>query len=483
LVRDVAYGQIPRAARADKHIRAAGWIESLARTNDHAELLAHHYLSALELARAANQDIAALVPRARAALHAAGDRASAVNALPSAARYYRGALALWPEDAQQPQAGLLRLLGTVLVEAGDLSGAEAVLAEGAQAATAAGLPAVRARIGVWLAAVHTLQGRGFTETAAECEAATAVLEAEGDLEGLAEAWLWLGRLRLWFGDSPADRQAFEKAIAYAAQSGSHRAQMQASGWLVLAFSALPIPADLAIARGEQLLQTASGDPWAEAEILAPLSQLYAYAGRFADARAAVARAQSVYGRSGAKLEWAVTTSSRAGQIELIAGNPAAAERYLREGCELLRSIGERAFLCAALARLAEAVYLQGRLDEAQQLTDEARSAAPADDYNSQARWRATAAKLLARRGQSLAARRLADEAVALVPETSYAALLAQTLIAKAEVDQLAGARHEAADSLRAALRIYEDRRAVPLADQARTLVARLEIEPDTRPAS
>jgi predicted ATPase len=31
LLRDVAYGQIPRAARGDKHSRAAAWIESLGR--------------------------------------------------------------------------------------------------------------------------------------------------------------------------------------------------------------------------------------------------------------------------------------------------------------------------------------------------------------------------------------------------------------------------------------------------------------------
>src|SRR5262249_38086064 len=52
LVRDVAYGQIPRAERAAKHRLAAGWIESLARPDDHAETLAHHYVTALELARA-----------------------------------------------------------------------------------------------------------------------------------------------------------------------------------------------------------------------------------------------------------------------------------------------------------------------------------------------------------------------------------------------------------------------------------------------
>ncbi|HZC29815.1 MAG TPA: adenylate/guanylate cyclase domain-containing protein, partial [Gaiellaceae bacterium] len=47
LVRDVAYGQIPRAERAEKHLRAAAWIESLGRPEDHAEMVAHHYASAL----------------------------------------------------------------------------------------------------------------------------------------------------------------------------------------------------------------------------------------------------------------------------------------------------------------------------------------------------------------------------------------------------------------------------------------------------
>jgi class 3 adenylate cyclase/tetratricopeptide (TPR) repeat protein len=94
LVRDVAYGQVPRAARAEKHVRVAGWIESLGRPEDQAEMLAHHYASALELARSAGQAVEELVPRARAALRLAGDRAAALNALPEAERYYRDALAL-----------------------------------------------------------------------------------------------------------------------------------------------------------------------------------------------------------------------------------------------------------------------------------------------------------------------------------------------------------------------------------------------------
>ena len=53
LVRDVAYAQIPRAGRAEKHRLAADWIDSLGadRAEDRAEMLAHHYGAALEFAR------------------------------------------------------------------------------------------------------------------------------------------------------------------------------------------------------------------------------------------------------------------------------------------------------------------------------------------------------------------------------------------------------------------------------------------------
>jgi DNA-binding SARP family transcriptional activator len=96
LLRDVAYGQIPRAARSEKHQRAAAWIESLGRSDDHAEMLAHHYLGALEYASAGRQD-PTLVDSARLALRAAGDRALALASYTAAADFYGAALELWPE--------------------------------------------------------------------------------------------------------------------------------------------------------------------------------------------------------------------------------------------------------------------------------------------------------------------------------------------------------------------------------------------------
>jgi class 3 adenylate cyclase/tetratricopeptide (TPR) repeat protein len=116
LVRDVAYGQIPRAPRAEKHRLAAEWIESLGRPEDHAELVAHHYLAALDLAGAAGQPIEALSERGRLALREAGDRALGLNAFGAAARFYERALELWPGDGERP--ALLLRYGEALYESG-----------------------------------------------------------------------------------------------------------------------------------------------------------------------------------------------------------------------------------------------------------------------------------------------------------------------------------------------------------------------------
>jgi tetratricopeptide (TPR) repeat protein len=248
-------------------------------------------------------------------------------------------LALWPGDAREERVSLLRLLGTALYEAGELQQAEAVLAEGTEAAGAAGLPAVQARIRIRLVETRALlHGSPEEKGLAECEAATAILEAEGDLEGLAAAWLLTGMTRFWLGKSHADQQALERAIVCAQKTGHRRVQIQASSWLAWAFCLLPIPADTAVARTGQLLQAANGEPWAEADILIPLSLIYSYAGRLADARDAIARVQSVYNRSGAKVRWAMGEFT-AGYAELIAGDLAAAERHLRKAYEALRAIG------------------------------------------------------------------------------------------------------------------------------------------------
>jgi class 3 adenylate cyclase/tetratricopeptide (TPR) repeat protein len=103
LVRDIAYGQVPRATRADDHAQAAEWLEALKIDRaDLAELVAHHYQRSLELAEAAGRPTADLARRTRLALREAGDRAVALHAWATAKQLYEDALSTWPDDDDRP---------------------------------------------------------------------------------------------------------------------------------------------------------------------------------------------------------------------------------------------------------------------------------------------------------------------------------------------------------------------------------------------
>jgi predicted ATPase/class 3 adenylate cyclase len=158
LIRDVAYGQIPRAARSQKHQRAAAWIESLGRPDDQAEMLAHHHLQAFELARAAGIDAAALAESARRALRDAGDRASALYALDAAEGFYAAALRLSPDDHPERPQLLLRRAAPAGSVAGWGGGDPERLVEAKDALLAAGDNARAAEAEMLLSESFRMQG-------------------------------------------------------------------------------------------------------------------------------------------------------------------------------------------------------------------------------------------------------------------------------------------------------------------------------------
>ncbi len=125
LVRDAVYAQLPRPDRVERHVRVARWIETLPddRREDRSELLAHHYVQAIELARSAGLDAAELQPAAAVALREAGLRAFAIGAFPACVRALRAAAA-WSTDGLDP--GALRVLGKALVFT-EQSGSEELL--------------------------------------------------------------------------------------------------------------------------------------------------------------------------------------------------------------------------------------------------------------------------------------------------------------------------------------------------------------------
>ena len=170
MVRDVAYQQIPRDERGIKHRAAAAWIESLGRRQDHAELLAHHYLQAIEFGGRSDD----LVRSARDALRDAGERATALGAHEAAVRYFVSGLDLTDvEDPERPD--LLLRSGRALYNA-EIAG-EAVLMQAARALTAAGN-----RLGA--ATAEALLGRLYVEEGRGDAARTSFAKARQLVEGL-----------------------------------------------------------------------------------------------------------------------------------------------------------------------------------------------------------------------------------------------------------------------------------------------------------
>ena len=391
----------------------------------------------------------------------------------------------WLERAlgQRPPDGmlraeLLRLLGTVLFETGDLRGADAVLSDGLEVAAAAGALAQQARIRVQLTEIrmrHNLPGSGGGSALEECEAAIAVLDAAGDLQGLAEAWLLVGKLRFDHNDWLAAQEAMERAIAAGRQSGNHRSRSMASTWLGSIFLMSPTPLDAAVARVEQLLQEVGGEPYAQQGVLMTLVTLYAYSGRIPDARAAITRCKAIITGFASELASAFSAIPD-GEMEMVAGDPAAAECRFREGYETFLAMGEQWYSAQMAGLLALALYAQGLLGDAQQVIEEAEVTIGPGNNEARMLLRSAKAKVLARRGQFPAARQVIAEAEAEIPSASWVTQ-AKLLMAKAEVSRLEGVPDEAAATLRAALRIYEDRHALPLAEQVKTILASITTDP------
>ncbi len=217
LTRDVAYSQLTRGLRAEKHERVARWLEEQTgeRAEDLADVLAHHYVTALEM-RCELKDEAgadALRRPAASALHLAGSRALGLNA-GAAERHLARAAALLPKGAED-RPKLLFAWGEALIESSELTKAITALEEGIREAREMGDDRSAAMALPRLSYAHWLRGdaKGL-EGSAE---AVALLERYGPTQELVRA------LESWAADLahvPACLPAIaasDRAIAMAAE--------------------------------------------------------------------------------------------------------------------------------------------------------------------------------------------------------------------------------------------------------------------------
>lgn len=432
LIRDAVYEAMPKALRAELHQVAAARLEAGA---DADAVCGHHLERAYQLRRELGRRDPELGRRAGLRLLGAAHDAIGRSDLPAAIALLERARALLPPDDPE-LSPLLTALGDAHVKAGNMPAAEEVLDEAI---------AVAVRLGARAAELHARIERQFvrefTERRTTAKESVALardsipeLEQLGDDLALARAW-WLRSSDDLAACRWLDRaMAIERALTYAKRAEAGLAMVGTLGG-VLAQALLhgPTPVGEAIARVARLPDELGLDGALRIPIDTDLAGLLAMDGQIDEARSIYRDAVATSEEFGLRLRRALQAVVGA-QIEILAGDPAAAERELRASSSALAEFGAGTSAATHRAMLAEVLCTLGRPDEAEAEARAVSAHATEGDLVTQVLWRTSLARALVQRGLAADAREPAEQALALTVDMQFPFLQVAALTAAAEVD-------------------------------------------------
>jgi tetratricopeptide (TPR) repeat protein len=131
------------------------------------------------------------------------------------------------------------------------------------------------------------------------------------------------------------------------------------------------------------------------------------------------------------------------------------EQVLREGYDMLEQMGKKGHLCTIAAHLGDAVFRQGRLDEAERLSEVSEELGASDDRYNEAAWRRLRAKVLAARGDLARAEAFARQAVDVAAEVGFLDDAAGAWLDLAVILSAVGKEDEARGPAAEALALFE----------------------------
>ena len=418
LMRDAAYEGMPKALRAELHERFTDWLERMVsgREAEYEEILGYHLEQAYRYrTELAPEDESARYVGEQAAsrLAAAGRRALLRGDKPAGINLLSRAAELSPK-VDTRRAELLLDLGSRagLFELGELERAEEVLVEAVETARACGDRVLELRATLEHHLLRTLVDETAFEALKET-AAQAIVELEqlGDDAALAHGWSAIAQVHLIEVQFGKMAEASERAVEHARRAGDRTLEVESLVWLLRNSWFGPRPIDDGIRLCTEVLERATGESYLESVAIQVLGVLHAMRGEFEPARELLDRARAIQLDLGLRLAFGAGTAMMGGTVEILAGDPVAAEKRMRDGYEILVSIGEKGYLSTLVGYIAEAIYQQGRFEEAEQAAREARELSAPEDVESQRLWRGVIAKVLARRGEFEEAERLVREAL------------------------------------------------------------------------
>jgi class 3 adenylate cyclase/tetratricopeptide (TPR) repeat protein len=456
LVQESAYEALAKDVRATLHERFADWLEQTAgdRIEEQEEILGYHLERAYryrELLGVVTDAHRAVATKAAARLSSAGLRAMGRFDHPAAINLLSRASSVLPANSPA-RLELLPDLAVALTLAEQAGDAERLWAEAAEGARAIGDDRLLAHALVqrwrWSNAIDVERDKDAAARDAEWAAGT--FEASGDARGMGRAWLLRGQIAIWNGRFGEDEGAVERALVFAKEAGDVFDEFDAFFSLSADVVRGATPVGIGIQRCKQVLAEHENQRSVEAAMWHALAHLTARTGAFDEARAFAVRMREFFRDTGQQHDldfW----SEVPGDVEMVAGDPAAAESIMREGYEALESRGSREPLLGAF--LARSICAQQRWADAEPYAELAASSGTS--RIGPALGKGALARIRAHQGRVTEAEGLAREAVALLAQTDCLVDQADILTDLADVLVVAGRPDEARAALSEALALYQ----------------------------
>jgi class 3 adenylate cyclase/tetratricopeptide (TPR) repeat protein len=273
LMRDVAYGQVPKGRRAQLHLRFSDWVTAVReKAEEFVEIVAWHLEQACGLSReVARSPIEPPIRQAAEALAKAASRAERRESLREAHRYYTRALDLLDDEHAELRAELRLRRADILMMLGELKEASEELEEVAEAAAALGRADLECEAWLLLGDIDQRQGRAadaherltkaqkladstgdaylrikvafvlsalvadfegqYEQAIDSLRSAIAIAEEIDDVALVAEGHLRLCPIAMNRGELAAAESELRCCLKLAGELGSHRVEAEATSWL------------------------------------------------------------------------------------------------------------------------------------------------------------------------------------------------------------------------------------------------------------
>jgi class 3 adenylate cyclase/tetratricopeptide (TPR) repeat protein len=483
LIRDAAYRGLLKRTRAELHERFVDWLERTTGTRavEYEEIIGYH----LEQAYRNRTDLGPLdeagrrvAARAAQRLGSAGRRALSRRDIPAATNLLERAVATL-DERDPARLALIPDLAEAMIDSGEFAKASSYLDQAIEASSESGDERLHADAQiVRMMSRYVTDPEGWSQAAADLADDTIeVLERHEDHSSLAKAWRMIGGIHGLNCHYAKAEDAMRRAVRESRLAGDRRQELQSLPTYALSAAYGPTPVPDAIRRCEEILHQSAGSRSGQALVLCALSHLHGLAGDFDTARDLYRRSRSTYDDLGMRVHAALVSLDSA-PIEMLAGDPATAERDLRVDYETLSGMGDKSYLPTTAALLARALHELGRDGEAERFTHVSEEASFPDDLNSEVEWRCVRATILATRGTYGEAERLARDAVERAMQSDFLEVQGSAHLDLAEVLARAGRFDEAATVADKAIVLYAEKQSLASVAQARRRLTALNVTLD-----